>query len=467
MTDHLRRWLPEYVLGIVGLFFFCRELGIFPGSWIDEGLFIMVARSVAAGHGYAIQLLEYNWQYPYFLAIGPTVVLPVAVSLKLFGISVAAARLPMVGYLIAISISVWFFTRKTQGLREARWATALLITLSAFVNTGKPVLGEVPAFFFLLLGLYALETIKQPWKRGAVAGVLFGLSFLTKLTFGLILPALGIAWFVALFRRKWDEFSALTLAGVVILVVYAPWRILESIHTPLGSFSQEISKFVLGGGDTPLMYVLRENREILLRLPFVAYAVILVLGCIGLWSLRGRMRESTLIVTASLILLFTLYFLNSYGWYRHLLPAHLLLIAFVPLGTERLLGRKMAAIVLTAIILLQGIWQLDHRGSGLGTGAVETVQILQEQYIQEPLFIEESEIFAQLPENPLWLFLIRDGVSPTMPIEFRTPSAATRCRRHLRKLNAAEELLYGDRAARVGNYFIIPPPADCPATSAR
>jgi hypothetical protein len=55
----------------------------------------MTARNVAEGRGYAIDLLRDLWHFPYFLAVGPTVILPVAVSLKLFGVSIAAARLPM------------------------------------------------------------------------------------------------------------------------------------------------------------------------------------------------------------------------------------------------------------------------------------------------------------------------------------------------------------------------------------
>jgi 4-amino-4-deoxy-L-arabinose transferase-like glycosyltransferase len=462
MVTHLRRFAPEYLLTVVGLFFFWRELGTFPAPWIDEGLFIMVARSVATGQGYMIPLLDYEWFYPYFLAIGPTVILPSALTMKIFGLSIAAARVPMVLYLIASSIGVYAFTYHTLGRKPALWATALLITLSAFVNTGKPVLGEVPAFFFLITGLIALERIKRPVKRGIVSGILFGLSFLTKLTFGLILPALGLAWLWAVWKKRWSDALALTLSGALIIVIYLPWRFVESIHTPLGSLSSEISEFVFGGGDIPVMYVLRENQELLMRLPLIAYYIFLALGITGLVMHRKNLRQESLIVILTLITLFTLYFLNSYGWYRHLLPAHLLLLPFVAAGAWKILGKTFGTVVLVAIVIVQGTWQFDHRGSGQSGAMLQAIELVKSEYMNTDLLIEESEVFVQLPQNPRWLYLIRDAVSPTMPTEYQIPGPHLRCRKHFRKLSGEEVQEYGDRARQAGgSYYIIPPPEDC------
>ncbi len=471
MLKKYQHWLPEIGLSALALFFTFRELGTFPGSWIDEGLFIMVAKSVASGHGYAIPLLDHVWKYPYFLAIGPTVILPTAASLKLFGLSsIAIARLPMTLYILGTCITLYWFTKKITDRSTARWAIALLVTLSAFVNTGKPVLGEVPAFFFLVLGLFTMISEKQT-QRGIMSGIFFGLSVLTKLTYGLILPALSIAWIAAATRRQWKDVRSLTLSGCITLLVYLPWRWIEVIHTPAGSLTEELDKFVFGGGNLPVLNVLRDNAEILIRLPFLAFGIILLLGCTGLCSKDVRLPQPARMSIVSLVVFFTLYFLNSYGWYRHLLPAHLLLLPFVPVGVTMIVRvftgrskatRMLATGILTLIVCAQGLWQLQHRGSGSGIESAQAAIILQEQYSTTNLLIEAPELFAQLPDNAHWLYLIREGISPSMPDIFRTPNAKQRCFSRIRKLSIEEVRQYGAMAVRVSNYHLVPPPLDCP-----
>ncbi|MSR87479.1 phospholipid carrier-dependent glycosyltransferase [Candidatus Peribacteria bacterium] len=481
MLKRYSYWLPEFGLAVVALFFTYRELGISPGTWIDEGLFIMTAKMVVAGKGYAIPLLDHVWYYPYFLAVGPTVILPTALSLKLFGLSVAAARFPMTLYVLGSAAAVYVFTRKVAGLSTARWTTALLVSLSAFINTGKPVLGEIPAFFFLMLGLLAMASIDQkrafpPAGRGAVSGIFFGISILTKLTFGLILPALAVSWVIALARKQWKEVTALTVSGIVAVLVYLPWRFIEATHTPAGSLTEEVDKFIFGGGDMPILYVLRENNEILTRIPFVAFGIILVLGMVGLWSSSTKLSSSIKTALTTLVALFTLYFLNSYGWYRHLVPAHLLLLPFVPGGmsiiirsTLRLASPALAKsytsllamVAMGFIVLWQADWQIEHRGSGFGTASAMAAKILQEKYRDTDLLIEESELFAQLPENPHWLYLVRDRVSPSMPEIYRIPNPQQRCFQHVRKLSYEELEEYGDTALAMGSYHLLPRPVNC------
>lgn len=462
MTARAQQWLPELGLGLLAVFFVYRELGTFPGSWLDEGLFIMTAKNFAAGKGYGIPLLDQIWFYPYFLAIGPTVIGPVALSIKLFGLSVAAARLPMTLYILATCVTLYAFTKHITGRFTARWALLLLITLSAFINTGKPVLGEVPAFFYLLLGLLCWERMGRPTMRGILSGIAVGLAIVTKITFVIALPAIALVFLFSVVRRRWKDAWSAALCGIIAAAVYLPWRLLELSHTPAGGLGEEIQKFVFGGGEIPMLYVLRENWQVLIRLPFLTFCIVALLGFTGLWSARPQMRQSTKILVTATVALFTLYYLNSYGWYRHLLPAHLLLIPFVPAGMMVLLvERRMAMLGLAAFAALQGTWQLTHFGSGYGTALAETVRVVKEEYAETDLLIEQAEVFAQLPENPHWFFLVRDRVSPSMPEMFMNPTGKLRCFKRLRKLNDEELETYGGAAVRVGNAHVIPPLANC------
>ncbi|MDO8648418.1 MAG: glycosyltransferase family 39 protein [Candidatus Peregrinibacteria bacterium] len=464
MLKYLRTWLPELALGTLLLFFAFRELGTFPAAWADDSLFMIIARSVAEGRGFSLPLLGEDWHFPYILAVGPTLIGPVALAIKLFGFSVAVARIPMALYVIGTAILFYIFTQRVAGRRDARWATALLITLSAFVNTGKPVMGEVPGLFFLLLGLLCLlHEEKTVGKWSAFAGISFGLSVLTKLTYGLIYPALILAWINAIIRRDWCTVRRLTMTGILALIIYVPWRFLEmqSQAGLLGEF-----RFLFGESETteatPFLYLLT-HQEILFRLPFLSYGVFLILGGIGLWKLRSRLPRPVGIVLATLIALFTLYFLSSFGWYRHLLPAHILLLTFVPAGATALCRRRFAPLVLAAIILLQGVWQWKHFGSSTSTEAAEAADFIQHEFADRDLIIQQADVFVRLEPNPHWLFLTAQKISDRLPERFVGLDEKQLCMPILRKLSEEEVTALADRTTQaVRRYYIIQPdPSNC------
>ncbi len=464
MQSRLKNWLPELAITAILLFFALRELGTFPAAWADEGLFLIVAKMIAAGKGYVLPLLNDEWAYPYFLNVGPTLIYPPALFIRLFGLSVTVARIPMVLYLLGATLLFYLFTLRTLGRRDARWATLLLVTFSAFINTGKPMLGEIPAMFFLLGGLLMLEK-SAGWKRTVGSGLLFGLAFLSKITFGLILPALGVAWLRAAYKREWREVGALTCIGLLTVLTYLPWRILEIAHTEGGSLAEEFSNFLLGsGGESTFMYVLRFERSILLTLPFLAFVAFLILGAVGFWHVRKKLTRSTGLVIVSMIALFLLYYLNGFGWYRLLLPGHLLLLPFVPAGAAAILGKRGSAALLSLLVLAQGYWQFSHHGSSQSTEGPEAAAYVMEKYADRDLVIEPTEVFARLPVNEHWKFIM-PRLSFSMPAAFSTLSGA-QCRMPLlRKIGAADQDKTGSaKIEPVARRYVILRDYPCPYT---
>lgn len=447
---------PEFCISLIALIFMLRELGTFPASWADEGLFVIVAKMLAGGQGYAMPLLQGKWLYPYFLNVGPTLIVPVAASIRIFGVSLVAARIPMVLWMIACTALFYIFTRRVAGRINALWATALLVTLSAFVNTGKPVLGEIPAFTFLIGGLLIL--MQGPsWKRTVVSGLLFGLAFLTKITFGLILPALGVAWLRALVRKRWTELRDVTVIGILTILVFLPWRIVEMTHT-IGSegLAQQLKNFLAGGDGSTLMYVLRFTPELLLRLPYLAFGLFFLFAVTGWWALRKRLNATTWIVIGTLVALVMLYFVNGFGWYRLLLPAHLLLLPFVPTGAFTLLGKRAGTVVLILIIAAQAHWQWTHRGSNPSLEGPQAVAYIIGHYQEKNLIVEQTEIFGQLPFNPRWRFIM-PNISFSLSPEFSTV-AGDDCRIPLlRKLSEEQRSGYRPQQIEVaaGRYVIV------------
>ncbi len=137
MLKQIRSLLPEAILLLFALYFSFRELGTFPAPWVDEGLFLQVARNIAAGRGYVLQVLTYQWPAPYILGVGPTLILPSAFTLWMFGDSVAAARAASAGTTVLVGIAFYIYCRTISGRKNALFATALLVSLSAFINTGE------------------------------------------------------------------------------------------------------------------------------------------------------------------------------------------------------------------------------------------------------------------------------------------------------------------------------------------
>ena len=469
MLQRLRSSLPELGIVLLLAFFALRELGTFPAPWADEGLFMIVAKMVAAGKGYALPLLDQTWYAPYFLNVGPTLIIPSAVSVMLFGLSIEALRLPMVLWLTAATFLTYRFAYRLFGRRDACWSALLLVTLSAFINTGKPVLGEIPAMVFTLLGLLALLW-PRGWKRTLGAGLAFGFAFLTKITFGLLLPALGVAWIIALARRDWKEARDLTLIGLLTVLVYLPWRMVEATYTIGGDFFAEIVNFLFaGGGETAFLRVFTEQPQLLLRMPYLAFDVFLVLGLIGLWGARKKVPVTVAATVTTAVLLFALYCFNGFGWYRLLLPAHLLLLPFVPAGAFALPApRKVMMTGLGIICVAQFWWQFTHRGSSTATESGEAAIVVMQDFAERDLLIEQAEIFAQLPLNPHWRFVI-PNLSFSMPEEYGTVSGAL-CRIPLLRKMTEEQIpaftTEGAKVTRVaGRIYLIEPPYPCPHTN--
>lgn len=409
-----------------------------------------------------LPLLQQEWHYPYILGVGPSLILPVALTIKLFGFSVAAARIPMVIYLIGTCICFYFFTRRVAGKPAAFWATLLLVTLSAFVNTGKPVLGEVPGLFFLFLGLLCLLRLKDGLRWTLLAGMLFGLAVLTKITYGLLYPALGIAGITALLRRDMKSFWNLFLIGSIALIPFAAWNWLEMsqrsgvLHEILFLFGENEAEAA-----APFTHLLSDPR-ILLRLPFLTYGTFFVFGLFGALKLSKTTDKNVLAIVLSLILLFTLYFVSSFGWYRHLLPAHSLLLPFVPAGARSLLGKKIAILFLIAAAVAQGLWQLDHRGASRSKAPEHVTEFVEQNFAGNPVIVQQAEIFVRVPRRHNVLFLTNPLITARLPEDLSTLTPLQKCMPVIRRLGPDEEKQFFGRLLTLsGSYFLIDPPPEC------
>lgn len=460
MKRKLQLWWPEVLLVLAGGYFFFRDLGAFPAAWADDSLFMIVARRFAEGQGYSLPIMEVQWNMPFILGVGPTLIAPAALFIKIFGFSVAAARVSQTMYLIVAALLTYFYTKKYIGRRDARWAAALLITLSTFVNTGKPLLGEIPGFVFVIAALYLFDRLNRSWVWAALIGCLLGLSVITKLSNGIMYPAIGGAWMWLLVRRDWQELRQMTIVGVssvLTLLVLSP-----TIGIGM-ELILEIHQYGLAEGGSGMFAVLQKNPELLTRFPYLYFGTLLVLAVIGGWVTRKTIGRSHAAVLWLLVALDILYFLNREGWYRHLLFAHLLLLPFVARGAVQILGRKFSVALLVFFLTAQAWWQVTYRGShGLPEAAI-AAEAIREGFSQTTMVFEQPEVYVRLPHNPHWLFITDELKTRHFPVMEGVPvTQAQHCLPLLRKLNEGEIASLAERIRQVyGRYYVVAAPADC------
>jgi 4-amino-4-deoxy-L-arabinose transferase-like glycosyltransferase len=214
-----RAYVALLSLGLLALALLLINLAYAPAPWFDEGSHLHVPQTLVT-HGVYADISSEGFRYfgP-TIGVGPTVMLPIAVGFKLFGVSILAGRLVIVAYaLLALAVAA-LLARRLHGLAAAPLTIALLLASRTLhhpglVEYGRQVLGEVPGVAFLLLGCLAWQAAinAQCTMHNAkslalamehfcmlhvacciLSGLCFGLALITKNQFALVVgPGLGL-----------------------------------------------------------------------------------------------------------------------------------------------------------------------------------------------------------------------------------------------------------------------------------
>lgn len=221
-----------WFIGVLAVYFLVfHNLTRFPAPWFDSGSHLHVPKTLVKYGVYADISSEGFRYYGPTIGVGPTVMLPIAASFKLFGIGLLQARLVMALYLLA---AVYVFHRLVEHL-AGKWVAwlALALLLSSrsvlFLQYGRQLLGEVPGIFFIFLALYLWFSRwgKNDWKRLSLIGLLFGLAMITKYQYLLFLaPALILSWLLDIFYYKTSSHRNFLIPGIVAAGSFGIWQLL-------------------------------------------------------------------------------------------------------------------------------------------------------------------------------------------------------------------------------------------------
>jgi hypothetical protein len=334
------------VLILAGSFY---NLANYPSIWWDEAIFSETAANLVQHGRYAFTVQSPNQlnDLDYRISVGPTVILPVALAYKLFGVSLLSGRLVAGAYIVLAFLALFLAARRLWG-----GGTALLAVALAFLGTdvlfwGRSVLGDIPALGLFLLSSYFLSRgfeSSSPWPL-FLGGVFLGLAFNAKEFYGLaFLPPL-----VLLARQSWGDKRRLLLRVLVFSAGAAlpPLAYLALKAVILGSLTGAVHHFLeqkqllCHEFFTPLTIgrIYPESLLLLLQDP------LFWLGCLGaawIWKQETPSPGVTLWVWNFFI--WSAVYLTAVYWHRFALPG---LFLASPLGAHFLCqgGRRLAGVL--------------------------------------------------------------------------------------------------------------------------
>jgi 4-amino-4-deoxy-L-arabinose transferase-like glycosyltransferase len=405
-----RAWLAALIA--LALFLAVVNLPYAPRTWFDEGSHLHVPKTIVQHGVYADISSEGYRYYGPTIGVGPTVMLPIALVFKLFGVGLLQGRLVIVAYLLIALAAFYALARRMHGSLAGLLALTLLLASRTFsyeglVEYGRQVVGEVPGVAFLLLGtlawLAALRRDQQRrtndqrpttneqgrWRRtrntvlgsrfsvlgssmplswlAVLAGLGFGMALVTKNQFVLIIPpALFLAGLLDWRYYRAGSWQLRLIPLIVACGCFGLWTLAQFQFLGPGSFVDNmrmtrqaaggsIFVFSLGATLRAGYYLLRPDLYGGLLIPSLAYS---------LWRARRQNAQglAEMLIVLIIGLWLTWYVGASLGWPRYAFPA----VAFGALPIARMLAD-----------LLGGLWRggATQRGIAVAVAAYAALAI--------------------------------------------------------------------------------------------
>lgn len=321
-------WIALAVL--VVLFLATFHLTGYPTTWFDEGSHLHVPKTLIRFGVYADYSSDGFRYYGPTVGVGPTVFLPIVLVFKLFGIGLLQARSVIVVYLLATILAFYRMARQFGKTGLALVATLLLITSRGIglLQYGREVLGEVPGFFFMAAGLAVWFTAlaKPTWLRMLGAGILLGLSMVTKNQYLLVLgPTMALAWIANMLYYRSTPNRAFLIPGIVAFGCFVLWNVYLLLYLGPATASQNLTMMRNATQGAALVFSPALMKRALSQLLSIDVFLGLLFPALayGLYLSIPRNREGQQWGILFILALFNLvwYVFASISWLRYAFPA--------------------------------------------------------------------------------------------------------------------------------------------------
>jgi 4-amino-4-deoxy-L-arabinose transferase-like glycosyltransferase len=328
-----RVWDNKYfkILGLLIILFLAfYNLTRFPLTWYDEGSHLHVPKALVLFGNYVDYSSEGFRSYGPTLGVGPTILLPIALAFKLFGIGLFQARFVMALYLVGALLVFFQFAKYFGGPAIAWIAIALLVTARGIdiLEYGRQVLGEPAGLLFILLAFWLWYRYweKASLKILALIGLLLGLAMITKNQYFLVFgPGIFAAWIANLIYYRAVPNKFFLIPGIVAGLCYIVWEFILIFFMGPGSPAEnfQVLRTATAGAALVLQpsVMLKTIRELLYLKTFLGWLFVIL--TFGAFLILPRNKEGLKWGLIYIIIGWNLvwYIVASVGWIRYAFPA--------------------------------------------------------------------------------------------------------------------------------------------------
>jgi 4-amino-4-deoxy-L-arabinose transferase-like glycosyltransferase len=211
------------------LFLCTHNLETYPRPWWDEGKFVQIPRNIVL-HGKYATLSSEGFRMFSVYGTGPAVFLPMAVVFKLLGVGLLQARLVMTGFTLVAVVAFYSVAKLLYDKQVALVAAFLLVFVvfdqfTSLLFLGRQVLGEIPAFCYLMIGclIWMKQRHDATWFALVLSGIFWGLAVLAKWIFAMIVPCLVVLWLADRFYFHKLKHRHFIIPMLVMLAAVLSW----------------------------------------------------------------------------------------------------------------------------------------------------------------------------------------------------------------------------------------------------
>jgi hypothetical protein len=350
----LSNFVHDRALLFVGLafvlFFSSFQLFNSPETWMDEGLIIQSAEGILDTGKASVPIAPGIWEPAWYITTGFPLTLPLAGTFAVFGVSLEAARLVMLAFLLCLFGVFFLYARRAIGGGAAWFGLFLLVFFAPIYGNGRNALGEIPGLLFLVLALLPLIQSGAISRRRALwASVAAGCAVAAKPIFILFLPALLLALVLRWKELELKKVFLVGIAGVIVPLVVWAYTQFDQV-----TLSQVLAVYANPHEVNFSTAIATNVKRFLTELqPLYFFAVLSV------WTLSygvRRFRREAISLTEEAMFFFSilvfLAYLRTAGYYRYFFPAQVFALLYLPqslLYLARNYGRSIVRVVLIGL----------------------------------------------------------------------------------------------------------------------
>jgi len=309
------------------------KLDEFPKYWWDEAFTVETARTFNE-IGVFDMTVAPNTPSGIALALnanGFPLSFPLALLFRLTGVSVVAARLMMLGWMILLFGITYYLFKRYIGHDKTIAGLVIVATFASLYANGRTATGDIPG---LLLFVLALVTLSR--EHYFTTGILTALALVTKTSSFHIAPiAIGLAILFSCGRHSAYPLMRYIFGGLCIALFWL-WLLLPTFSWQ--SLSPAVEFFLSPTHKPALFLLVLKNPTILFNQSLLLVAGLSTMTYIALRKQTYFPRRTALALMCYTMLQIIVY-LRSPGWSRYLFPVEFLLLLLLPLTLSILVDR--------------------------------------------------------------------------------------------------------------------------------